>query len=396
MQSFDDTVSFGSGSCITACSQERLIDGRKSAPEQPKVIVMEKAKRAPMKTQATQTEVCLGRKPLPPNYLSLSPRSVHKVRMVSQGAQTNGDKNGNGRRLMKSYSEVGGGSSPAVVDVASVHEPLQRTQSDEPPRSPKEILIDFEPLERRVRNSNNAKRTLGKTLSDGGDRLDEDKEGIEAAGGTQSDGELPSSKTTLVDQENSGKRTIEITSPNISADSQEEEFHENIIYGELYRKRSISMESTNGPTVDTESPSPFASCDSLNTKDHSDGIWNESQATVLHADSDNNGGGTGVSCSDLSSCLTPSAAINSMTPTTRRRHLLMMQHQQRSSMDTEVLDAEEPDMEVLNPLSPRIKAEVPTSTPLVSVTVPVQERSLDTKKLVPNHVERQVNNNNKV
>ena len=39
LQSFDDTVSFGSGSCITSCSQERLIDGKKSI-EPAKVIVM--------------------------------------------------------------------------------------------------------------------------------------------------------------------------------------------------------------------------------------------------------------------------------------------------------------------------------------------------------------------
>ena len=70
---------------------------------------------------------------------------------------------------------------------------------------------------------------------------------------------------------------------------------------------------------------------------------------VLQGDSDNNGGGTGVSCSDLSSCLTPSAAVNSMTPTSRRKHLLLMQHQQRSSIDTEVLDTEElePELQVL-------------------------------------------------
>lgn len=61
----------------------------------------------------------------------------------------------------------------------------------------------------------------------------------------------------------------------------------------------------------------------------------------MHADSDNNGAGTCMSGSDLSSSLTPSAALNSMTPSTRRKHLLMMQHAQRSSMDTDALECEE-------------------------------------------------------
>lgn len=61
--------------------------------------------------------------------------------MVSQGAQTNGMLV-NGRKLMKSYSEASRfGTNTYIPDLQNLdltieHEPLQRTQSDEPPRSP--------------------------------------------------------------------------------------------------------------------------------------------------------------------------------------------------------------------------------------------------------------------
>lgn len=90
--------------------------------------------------------------------------------------------------------------------------------------------------------------------------------------------------------------------------------------------------------------SPFASSDSLTndvTRDHSDGIWNESQATVLQADS-----------------------LALLTPSSRRRHLLLLQHQQRSSMDTEALDVED-EVEPCPP-SPRIRLE--PATPVQPLT----------------------------
>lgn len=155
-------------------------------------------KKAPMKTQATQTG-SLGREP--PTYLSLSPRTVHRVKMVSQGAQTNGQL-WNGRRLMKSYSEAGYhfGVDPPEIDKSKEHDALTRTQSEEP-RSPymkqpslpwpavdqpsmmtlgkpeerkkirpsriyKEIFIDFEPVESEKRFRQSITQSDGEFVSE--------------------------------------------------------------------------------------------------------------------------------------------------------------------------------------------------------------------------------------
>ena len=103
-----------------------------------------------MKTQATQTEIpAVFRARVP---VTLSPRTIHRVKMVSQGAQTNGLFNG--RKLTKSYSEAGqlgtplGQAGGAGKDGEEHHEPLHRTQSEEPPRSP--FLVDTPPPQGHV------------------------------------------------------------------------------------------------------------------------------------------------------------------------------------------------------------------------------------------------------
>ncbi|CAL7950178.1 unnamed protein product [Xylocopa violacea] len=461
-------------------NQERLIDSQPTmqnamlpsalplmhpyTTNEPRVIVLEKPpKRGTMKTQATQTElpaVFRGRVPV-----TLSPRTIHRVKMVSQGAQTNGLLNG--RKLTKSYSEAGqlgtplGGVQAGTPgkDEPEHHEPLHRTQSEEPPRSPflvhtppplgpateepltngdiaiepivdapqdqrrsfdmddQEILIDFKPapvspdaraLLNRMSQTTRRFLPLQKTLSDGEIRV-ERRELIGEAGEPsyphtcRRNHQDPWGRTVRAPVQFSSTpedlSLLRVASP--QEDHPEEEFHENLIRRGLFRKRSVSLEdgvqglaaddfmlprslptSPTSPTAvsaprrilqspkDYASPShilrqtgqvcpivfspgigisgmitsPFASSDSLTndvTRDHSDGIWNESQATVLQADS-----------------------LALLTPSSRRRHLLLLQHQQRSSMDTEALDIEET-MES-RPSSPRIRLE--PATPIQPLT----------------------------
>ncbi|KAJ8971004.1 hypothetical protein NQ314_000921, partial [Rhamnusium bicolor] len=447
LASFDDAISSLSSSTsqlnrITR-SQERLLDVRKNEilpitkqPESENIVIM-----APMKTQATQTEICLGRKPVLPSNINLSPRTIHRVKMVSQGAQTNGFIL-NGRKLIKSFSEAGSkfGFPPRNDDFQPFetildHEPLQRTQSDEPPRSPfilttpppfivpeptvhlpqsdtsslsksdhesedsaeikKEIFIDFKPqtspMSRKV-----VKRCLTKTLSDGEILLEQRK--------TQKidDSVVPEKSITSFSHENiiseedqrsftpyfqkSPIRNEGICKPleenvyssvdgGYGQDSVDEEFHENLIYNRIYLSRQDSQE--NGVAIMVENhllyeesivpsvyllpddkSSPFASNDSLTNdiRDQSDGIWNESQVTVLQVDSGTDNG-TALSSSEMTSVTSPGTA-NLLTPSSRRKHLLMLQHQQRSSMDTDALDEEFVDQ---NEIYPRIIVDKPVS-----------------------------------
>ncbi|CAF4930089.1 unnamed protein product [Pieris macdunnoughi] len=115
---------------------------RPTQTEPAKVLVLDTLKKGVMRTQATQTEASLGKKTT--NYLSLSPRTIKRVKMVAAGVQTNGITVG-ARRLTKSFSEVGGDRLTGAHDevaaaiesiIAGEHEKLHRTQSEEPPRSP--------------------------------------------------------------------------------------------------------------------------------------------------------------------------------------------------------------------------------------------------------------------
>ncbi|XP_044589725.1 uncharacterized protein LOC123268575 isoform X1 [Cotesia glomerata] len=430
-------------------AQERLIDTQPTAqacvpagmihpypPPEPKILILEKNKRGVMKTQATQTELPTGLRREPP--VTLSPRTIHRVKMVSQGAQTNGIING--RKLTKSYSEAGQFGAPLGTNGTNKeepveHEPLQRTQSEEPPKSPflidsppkspardqlgndslvngdleltgkrlskeeEEILIDFKPAPVSPDARAMLKQmplvwrrpiTLQKTFSDGEIQV-ERRELIDEAGAPSYPHTCRRNYNDIWSRNIRPPVQFSSTPDDLSLlrtqsphdDNHEEEFHENIIRRGLFRKRSVSLEDgvqdlassdfnlprslPTSPTSPTASPrirkieetpryeirrpsflrtcpivgpitSPFASSDSLNndvTKDHSDGIWNESQATVLQADT-----------------------LALLTPSSRRRHLLLLQHQQRSSMDTETLDVED-DIEICPP-SPRILLEPPS------------------------------------
>ncbi|XP_064213535.1 uncharacterized protein LOC658297 [Tribolium castaneum] len=428
MASFDDAMASLSSSSShlnrMTRSQERLLDVRKAEglpiTRQPEpsdnLLIIDKVKRAPMKTQATQTEACLGRKPLPPGNINLSPRTIHRVKMVSQGAQTNGFLI-NGRKLIKSFSEAGTkfkSDFPPFETIAD-HEPLQRTQSDEPPRSPfivtspphlpsdssslsrsdhesedseskKEIFIDFKP---QVPTGKVAKRPLTKTVSDG-EMLLEQRKTLKIEVPVVSDKQMVSySHEHIVVSEEERSFTPyfqkapirhegicrQLGDTNVysslsfddnnfhTQDSIDEEFHENLIYNRMYmRQDSVEYSPSDECVVPSvcllpdRKLSPFASNDSLtnDVRDHSDGIWNESQATVLQVDSGTDNG-TALSSSEMTSVTSPGSAIL-LTPSSRRKHLLMMQHQQRSSMDTEALEEEFVEQ---GETSPRIIIEKP-------------------------------------
>ncbi|KAJ0174717.1 hypothetical protein K1T71_009825 [Dendrolimus kikuchii] len=607
---------------------------RPTQTEQPKVVVLDSIKKGVMRTQATQTEVCLGRKPLPPNYLSLSPRTIKRVKMVAAGVQTNGYTVGP-RRLTKSFSEVGGDRLAGLDNQNEVaatiesfinndHEKLHRTQSEEPPRSPrsptnvmptpsplqrgdsddvtsssiksiassqadksselsalqrqaqeyfqqnfqfihesdrddtidddietieksmalnrrnleflqqeiakqtksekmlrsilskstsdasqktinsshplsktstfqsepstetsatttddsekneKEIIIDFEPRPddeaipfTTLRRKN--RRMLQKTMSEGEILLDVRKSEIHTNGDGIKDAPLVMSTSqenmTREDRErealyrqyigqNYNQTPIKDEGifgfePDGSFSSSDgnapyEDFHEKYISykHEPFRNRSVSFEEPaeilskkdicpevstaksspgspepvimdNGADQDIkqaitsnnmpntlaplEKSSPCASNESLTvdpSRDHSDGMWNESQTTVLQIDSGTENG-TVVSSSDLSSLAASPGALALLTPTSRRKQLLLLQHQQRSSLDTDALDEEFDASQSQSPTSPRNKLDTSSSSsaqarsslspPAVvpNITLPITKQPTISKSSIP-------------
>ncbi|KAL0821657.1 hypothetical protein ABMA28_005098 [Loxostege sticticalis] len=604
----------------------------RSSSEQPKVLVLDSLKKGVMRTQATQTEVCLGRKPLPPNYLSLSPRTIKRVKMVAAGVQTNGITVGV-RRLTKSFSEVGGdrlagrdttSEMNATVEsfIANDHEKLHRTQSEEPPRSPRSptSMMPPSPLMQRMDSdevtSSSVKSVASSNLdksselsalqrqaqeyfqqnfqfiheSDRDDTIDDDIETIEKSMALnrrnleylqqeiakqaktdrslrsilskstsdtsqktinsshpfsktstfQSEPSTETSATTTDDSEKNEKEIIidfeprpddeaipfttlrrknkrllqktlsegeilldvrktEINTneakdgPIVMSTSQEnmtredrereamyrqyigqnytqtpikdegifgfepdgsfsssdgnapyEDFHEKYISykHEPFRNRSVSFEeptefinvrdevhelstaksSPGSPEPDNldvdvdhktkraiisntvttiltplEKTSPCASNESLtvdHSRDHSDGLWNESQTTVLQIDSGTENG-TVISSSDLSSLAASPGALALLTPTSRRKQLLLLQHQQRSSLDTDALDEEFDASQSQSPTSPRNKLDTSSSSsaqarsslspPAVvpNITLPITKQPTISKSISP-------------
>ncbi|KAL1497002.1 hypothetical protein ABEB36_008034 [Hypothenemus hampei] len=460
LTSFDDAMSSLSSSLshlnsITK-SQERLLEVRKAQEnqaitKQPEFsdnkVLLDKLKRGPMKTQATQTEANLGRKLVHPN---LSPGQ--RVKMVSQAAQTNGL---NGRKLLKSLSEVSCNlTSLPQNSFQNEHVPLHRTQSDEPPKSPyidtspkflppqeeqiqsesssisksdehgsedsvetkKEIFIDFKPQVQPFQGDI-VKKQLMKTFSDGLILTEKRKAKISddrlvpimrSYGSISNDKEIlaevpvfePHFRKKPIKNEGICKKLEENIYSSIDEPQDlvlDEEFHENIIYSKEYDRYEPTSENNleiinEGSPPDEsivpsifltadQTPSPFASSDSLanDTRDHSDGIWNESQVTVVQIESSpDNEAATKSSqtTSDRSSGL-----VALLTPKSKRKYLLMLQHQQRSSIDIDTLEEEVIEQEVQSEFSNKLK--VPSNLKITTKQSPQRIKSSQTKLLSP-------------
>ncbi|XP_065574346.1 uncharacterized protein LOC136036193 isoform X3 [Artemia franciscana] len=130
-------------SSLTSLAGERLLDARKSSPEDvlrklaesaalspliAKALILEKLKKASMKTQATQTDSPCSRRPTPS-----SEPSSKQVNMESRGSQTMLEILKT-RKLIKSLSAVNSGASPNDIYYMEVYNfdfNGERTRSEE-------------------------------------------------------------------------------------------------------------------------------------------------------------------------------------------------------------------------------------------------------------------------
>ena len=240
-------------------------------------------------------------------------------------------------------------------------EDCSSTVASEEAEQQQEIFIDFKPRISPISSPPQSRKTrLQKTLSEGeilyDKRREEAVDGIVPTLGSASEEDLKTPEESNHHILNYSYSNVPIKDEGICDNhllKLPQAVDDNVVRNrrESFRKRSISLEdgkpndgegvvannmfkaivSPLSPCLDEYSSkghSDFASSDSLSneiTRDHSDGIWNESQATVLHADPTN-------SAYD--------AAILAVTPSAKRKNLLL-QHQQRSSMDTEALEMED-------------------------------------------------------
>ncbi|CAH0694541.1 unnamed protein product [Spodoptera exigua] len=161
-------------------------------------------------------------------------------------------------------------------------------------------------------------------------------------------------------------------------------------------KRAVISNTVTTILTPLDKVSPCASNESLTvdqSRDHSDGLWNESQTTVLQVDSGTENG-TVISSSDLSSLAASPGALALLTPTSRRKQLLLLQHQQRSSLDTDALDEEFDASQSQSPTSPRNKLDTSSSSsqaraslspPAVvpNITLPITKQPTISKSISP-------------
>lgn len=237
------------------------------------------------------------------------------------------------------------------------------SEEDEVPEEEKEIFIDFKPYISPRPSPKFRKKKLQKTCSDGEMLIDRYR-GKDEEIAISSDGETGNIRVNECVLENKTEVPRQ-TYLSLPSNSDSEGIHLQKQKILMTSKRSMSLDENesyvdNFVTKSTlSSPcqedhkalkSDYASSDSLATdatKDHSDGLWNESQATVLQND-----------------LLTPESA-QTLTPSSRRKNLIL-QHQQRSSIDTEALDIEEQSETIVQKISK--PAATQTTTPLPDLT----------------------------